>query len=298
MWAFASCCGLRGGSRKDAARNESSRPTERTPLLDADDLPFVPETPARVVDDAALARYQARIDKIIEEASEKIVSINSASNSVPPSGHRHAASASDHSGGSTSTSSRHASKDSKHRDGDADHSRDMDMDTLWRAEKKEKRADGSVYSMKKVQASKGGKKGKSRASDGEADAARTRLGGTAEEVETEHAEENAAAADDEDRYGTVASYRTAAEADAEDGLSDVDEQKGNGALSPEDEDDSGHETPTGPAISGRKRVQDIWPSSPGGEARRGRKQPSKAQTDLDKTLSLSHKDFARLLTEG
>ena len=150
----------------------------------------------------------------------------------------------------------------------------MDRDTLWRAEKKEKRADGSVYSMKKVQASKGGKKGKSRASDGEADAARTRLGGTAEEVETEHAEENAAAADDEDRYGTVASYRTAAEADAEDGLSDVDEQKGNGALSPEDEDDSGHETPTGPAISGRKRVQDIWPSSPGGEARRGRKQVS------------------------
>ena len=27
-------------------------------------------------------------------------------------------------------------------------------------------------------------------------------------------------------------------------------------------------------------------------------QPSKAQRNLDETLSLSHKDFARLLTEG
>ena len=204
----------------------------------------------------------------------KIVSVNSASSSVPPAGHRHAAPASDHSGGSTSTSSRHASKDSKYRHEDADQSRDMDRDTLWRAEKKEKRADGSVYSMKKVAASKGGKKGKSKAAGGEADAAHARLGGTAEEAEAEHAEEDAVAADDDDRYGTVASYRTAAEADADDGESDVDEQKGNGAHPPGDEDDSGHETPTGRDSGGRKRVQDIWPSGPEGGAGRGRRQVS------------------------
>ena len=28
MWAFASCCGLRGGSRKDAARNEVGGPLD------------------------------------------------------------------------------------------------------------------------------------------------------------------------------------------------------------------------------------------------------------------------------
>lgn len=184
-------------------------------------------------------------------------------------------------------------------------------DTVWRAEAPHHAhgaAGGSVYSLQKVAA----KNGKGRAKE---DAAA--LHDTAEE--------------DEDKFGTVATYRTAQaggpdasdenEADSED-----DDMLESGQATPttldrsltEDSEEGGLDATIGKKGSkpgsGHRPLQDIWPSSKA----TGKKnqvcialqrlinlQPpndhlspqSRVETELQKSLALSDGDFAKMLTQ-
>lgn len=181
-------------------------------------------------------------------------------------------------------------------------------DTIWRAEAPHHAhggAGGSVYSLQKVAP----KNGKGKAKDES-----TTLDNTPEE--------------DEDRFGTVATYKT-----AQAGQPDGSDSNGDADSEDDDTPESGQATPTtldrsltedseeggldatigkkgSRPGSGRRPVQDIWPS-----AKSSRKQQhvsaylisslrvtdvvkqSRAETELHKTLAMPDAEFAKLLTQ-
>lgn len=132
-------------------------------------------------------------------------------------------------------------------------------DTIWRAEAPHHAhgaPGGSVYSLQKVTPNKG--KGKAKETD------TSGLHDTAEE-------------DDEDKYGTVATYKTAqaglAEGSSENEAESDDDDLESGQATPttldrsmtEDSEEGGHEATIGKKGSktgpGRRAVQDIWAES-------------------------------------
>lgn len=255
-----SCCGF--GRKKRKSTSSDSQPNEQTPLLDPNILPFVAAPPPKPFDDEALVEYQRRLDRIIEEAAERIVSVT---HSHIPQLHMEAS-------GSGSTASNSPDDDGTGSGHGAlpQVGSSAGNDTLWRAEKKT--ADTSIYSLQKVRKSSNG----SRHGKGPA-------------VQNDIVSEN-----DEDQYGTVASYRTASAGGAYED-EEHQEQEEEASYS----DDSGNQTPTGLTSNdarsksrkqdSRRPVQDIWHSD-------ARKPKQKKPLELDKALAMSEADFARLIT--
>ncbi|CAD6585233.1 MAG: hypothetical protein CYPHOPRED_003000 [Cyphobasidiales sp. Tagirdzhanova-0007] len=252
MWP---CCGW---GRK---RKQEREPDERTALLTTDSLPFIdPTPPPRAIDDEALAEYQRRIERIIEEANEKITSV--IVTSTNPLSYVQSNSTSD----SSSSGKTEEAKEIQQLNGlqpEAGSSNHAEKgDTLWRAEKA---IDGSIYSMKKV-ASANSNKGKAKAHTINANSP---VASTDEQSQL-----------DQDHLDTVASYRTAESGSDEDSS----------------DDESGGQTPTGrddkTTKVNRPSVQDIWEieDSP-------KKQKAAAQRELDRALAMSEADFARLLIQ-
>jgi len=279
MWA---CCGLGPRKKLKEQQQQQQQPDERTALLDPDILPFVQPSAPRLVDDDALLEYQRRIDRILEEASEKIANVSTTAQMS------HARSTASEASGSTFSIGPHGQRRRQQR-GSASteggsNSRDIaglehdrDRESTWRAEQNTQGLeDGSIYSMKKV--------AKPRSSKGK----KTRKPNGVPEEGSQHSASDHEAGDAEDPFGTVATYRTA--------------ESGDTVMAGEE---SGDNTPTGhrsskgsttkitkAAKGSRKNVQDVFADE--GAISSTQKSP---QDDLSRALAMSEADFTKFLTQ-
>lgn len=291
---FWSCCGL--GRKCD--RRDSEEPDETTRLLATSDalFPQVQEAP-KPIDDAALLEYRQRIDRILEETAEKLVSVSNAPQ--PPLTHAHSNSSSS---ASTSTAKASRSTDDGKGGGDTSTPSGTGKDTLWRAEARSgAEAHGSLYLMKKV-AKSSKAKGKQVAREVNNNDVAGLPNGYADQGSATSADGQKAASrvgvEEHDRDSTMASYRTAEELDEEDpkqsesGDDHSGTEEDGDTLSSQATSSPNQEKRIGQSHDRSRRlraVQDIFQEDSLTQL--------KPQERLQKALALSDEDFSRQLTQ-